>query len=101
MAGSLADFVQDQLGALAELRCRRMFGGHGLYLGESFFGIVHQERLYFNTSDATRKEFVNAGMTPFQPNERQTLKSYFEVPAAVIEDRGRLIEWAREAAAIA
>ena len=101
MAGSFADFVQDQLGALDDLRVRRMFGGHGLYLGDAFFGIVHQERLYFKTNDTTRKKFTMAGMTAFQPNERQTLKNYFEVPAAVVENRARLVEWVREAAAIA
>ncbi len=98
---SFATFVQDQLGGLAALRFRRMFGGQGLYLGEAFFGILFAERLYFKTSEASRVKFLAAGMSAFQPNERQTLKHYFEVPADVLEDRGRLVEWAHEAAAIA
>lgn len=94
-------YVQDQLGELDALRIRRMFGGQGLYLGEAFFGILFAERLYFKTSAASRAKYVAAGMGVFQPNERQTLKHYFEVPAEVLEDRVRLLEWAREAAAVA
>lgn len=94
-------YVQDQLRELDALRVRRMFGGQGLYLGEAFFGILFADRLYFKTSEVSRAKYLVAGMGVFQPNERQTLKSYFEVPAEVLEDHVRLLEWAREAAAIA
>jgi hypothetical protein len=33
-------------------------------------------------------------MRPFRPNDRQLLKTYYEVPADVLEDRSRLSEWA-------
>ena len=36
-------------------------------------------------------------MKPFRPNARQTLKSYYEVPADVVEDRGLLRRWADRA----
>ncbi len=36
-------------------------------------------------------------MGPFRPNERQTLKSYYEVPPGVLDDREELIAWAKEA----
>ncbi len=99
-ADTFPAFVEDQLAGLTGLRVRRMFGGHGVYLGGKFFGILHDERLYFKTNEASRARYLAAGMTVFQPNERQTLKNYFEVPAAVLEDRARLEEWAREAAGI-
>lgn len=36
------DFVLDQLADLRGLRCRAMFGGYGLYRGNTFFGIIHK-----------------------------------------------------------
>jgi DNA transformation protein len=96
---SFKDLVLEQLGELPGVDCRSMFGGYGLYLGEQFFGIVHSDRLYFRTDDATRSRYEQRGSEMFRPNERQRLKSYFEVPVDVFEDRERLVEWAAEAAA--
>ncbi len=75
-----------------------MFGGHGLYQGPAFFGILFKGRLYFKTTPATRPGFVAHGMRPFRPNARQTLRTYYEVPVAVLEDPEQLAAWAREAA---
>src|SRR5271170_5903973 len=46
---SFKEFVLDQLGALPELRARAMFGAHGLYAGDKFFGILDEGRLFFKT----------------------------------------------------
>lgn len=74
-----------------------MFGGHGLYMGESFFGIVHQGSVYFRTDEASRPAYVKAGSRPFNPKGKQELHRYYEVPADVLEDTGELLEWARRA----
>jgi DNA transformation protein and related proteins len=96
---SFTAFVLDQLADLGEVQARAMFGGHGLYLGDAFFGIVYKGRLYFRTDEATRSGYVRLGMEPFRPNARQTLKSYYEVPVDVVEDGEALVRWARAAAA--
>jgi DNA transformation protein len=36
-------------------------------------------------------------MKPFRPNPRQTLKTYYELPVDVMEDRDQLKHWARRA----
>lgn len=92
------DFVLDQLADLHGLTCRAMFGGHGLYHTGIFFGIVHKGRLYFKVSPLTAVEYKQQGMKPFRPNAKQTLRTYYEVPADVIEDSMRLITWAQRAA---
>lgn len=97
MPDSLKDFVLDQLKELRGLECRGMFGGFGLYAGEKFFGIVFQGRLYFKTNETTREAYHARGMKHFQPNTKQQLTSYYEVPADIIEDAAELIAWAREA----
>lgn len=87
----------DQLDGLEDVTCRPMFGGHGLYSGKSFFGIVYKERLFFRVTDATRSEYERRGMQPFRPNPNQSLQRYYEVPADVLEDRVTLVDWARKA----
>ena len=93
---SFRDFVAEQLGEDVEIR--PMFGGYGLYRNEVFFGIVFKSRLYFRTGPLTRKDYVARGMKPFKPNARMTSKTYFEVPADVLEDRETLRGWADKAA---
>lgn len=94
------DFVLDQLTAFRPVDCRAMFGGYGLYAGSAFFGILHNNRLYFKTDSADTKStepYRARGMKPFRPNKRQTLKSYYEVPADVLEEPRELSEWAARA----
>jgi DNA transformation protein len=96
-ADSFKDYVLDQLATLGAVSARAMFGGHGLYRGAQFFGILHHGRLYFRTDGTTRARYTAHGMQPFRPNTRQTLASYYEVPPEVLDDPGMLVDWARTA----
>ncbi len=98
---SFTQFVLDQLDAMGDVTSRRMFGGVGLYAGETFFAISYKGRLYFKTDGRSRAEYEARGMRPFRPNPRQTLKSYLEVPPEVLEDRVELTRWAEQACASA
>jgi DNA transformation protein len=91
------DYVLDQLADLRGITCRAMFGGHGLYQRETFFGIIHKGRLYFKTNATTAPRYRERKMKPFSPNAKQTLKTYYEVPVDVLEDAGELTIWARQA----
>jgi len=91
------EFVLDQLRELHGVTCRAMFGGYGLYQGGTFFGIIHEGRLYFKTDDTTRAAYVTRNMKPFRPNPKQTLKTYYEVPVDVMEDGEQLTTWAARA----
>jgi DNA transformation protein len=98
---SFADFILDQLEDLPDVECRTMFGGHGLYQDEIFFAILYKSRLYFKTNTTSAALYRRRGMKPFQPNPKQTLKNYYEVPGEVVEDRDELAEWARAAITVA
>ncbi len=74
-----------------------MFGGHGLYSAEAFFGIVYDDGLYFKTDAVSAAGYVEKGMRSFQPNERQRLRNYYEVPPDVVDDREQLVLWAEAA----
>jgi DNA transformation protein and related proteins len=93
------DYVMDNLADLQPVRCRPMFGGHGFYLADRFFGIIYRGRLYFRTDDSTRAAYVGRGAVPFRPRTGQGLAMYFEVPAEIVDDPDQLTAWARRAAA--
>jgi len=94
---SFTDFVLGQLHDFCQLRCQAMFGGHGLYNAGTFFGIIHDGRLYLRTNEHTRPRYEAAGMPSFHPNDRETLRHYYQVPPEVVADTRRLIEWALDA----
>ena len=91
---SFQEFVLEQLQGVREVSCRPMFGGHGLYTDRHFFGIIFRGRLYFKVSDASQGDYTAAGMKPFTPSATMMLKSFYEVPADVLEDRDEIVEWA-------
>ena len=104
MAGeSFKAFVLDQLATLPGIRAKAMFGGHGLYRGECFFGILMAGRLYFKTNEQTRSEYLKRGMSPFiyEKARQTTTINYYEVPPEVLEDCEQLTGWAREAVRVA
>jgi DNA transformation protein len=100
---SFKSYVLDQLAALPGLRAKAMFGGHGLYQGDHFFGILDDGRLYFKTDSSTQLEYTTRGMEPFtyQMKGRQMTMTYHEVPAEILDNATELVEWARRAIAIA
>jgi DNA transformation protein and related proteins len=91
------DGIIGRLSGLGDITARAMFGGHGLYWRGMIFGIAHAGRLYFKVGEDSMPAFEARGMGPFRPNERQTLKSYDEVPPEVLADREALLSWAGEA----
>lgn len=97
MADSFTEFMLDQLTDFPGVTARFMFGGHGLYRDQIFFGIIHQGCLYLKTDEAGRSLYRERGMQPFRPNATQTLRHYYEVPIDIVEDREQLIAWAERA----
>jgi DNA transformation protein len=74
-----------------------MFGGYGLYRGKVFFGIIANGRLYFKTDAQSRRSYLEARMEPFRPRPGQALRTYYEVPVAILEDGDELGRWATQA----
>lgn len=92
--------VGDLLSGLTGVSARAMFGGYGLYRHETFFGIIAGDVLYFKVSEASRKKYEAAGSKPFSYDSktgRKVMKSYFEVPAEVLEHPKAAVQWAAEA----
>ena len=100
---SFKEFVLDQLGALPELRAWAMFGAHGLYAGEKFFGILDEGRLFFKTDAVSAADYTARGMGPFtyESKGKTMTMAYHEVPPDVLEQPHELVKWAGKAIAIA
>ena len=95
-------FVLDQLEGLGGVHARAMFGGLGLYADDLFFGLIDNDTLYLKVDDTNRGDYETAGMLPFKPYpDRPETMSYYQVPAAVLEDAGALVAWARRACVVA
>ncbi len=94
------DHLADQLGGFGPVAFRRMFGGAGLFRGARMFGLVSGDVLYFKVGDGNRAAYLAAGGKPFTYRRRgaiATLGSYYEVPAAVLDDPDEIAAWARAA----
>jgi DNA transformation protein and related proteins len=88
--------LRDRLASLGEVTARPLFGGHGLYRGETIFGILFVGKLYLKVDERSKGDYLARGMGPFRPNERQTIKSYYEVPPEVLDNSEVLRSCARE-----
>ena len=97
-------FVLEQLEPLGPLTSKRMFGGVGLYAGDSFFALIAADVLYLKGDAATREAREKAGARPFQPPNRPPgtgKNQYYSVPAAILEDDDALLAWAKQSIEIA
>jgi DNA transformation protein and related proteins len=96
-------YVRDQLRRWAPVEIRRMFGGHGVFRGNTMFGLIHADALYLRTDDGNRGDFAAAGMAAFTyaRGAKTVSLGYHEVPAEVIEDGENLAQWAARAFAAA
>ena len=88
-------FVDGVLGGLLPLgpvRARAMFGGWGLCLDDTMFGLIARERLYFKVDAESQPRFAAAGAEAFtylRQGKRIAL-SYWGAPWGA----GALLPWA-------
>jgi DNA transformation protein and related proteins len=89
------DLIEEQLASIPDITFRRLLSGFGIYSGETIFGLIHGERLYFHTDDESRGRYQKCGSTFFTaPVSKKPLRNYYEVPPAIIEQEKELVAWA-------
>ena len=100
---SFKEFALDQLSALPDLRARAMFGAHGIYCGEKFFGILDEGRLFFKTDAVSQTDYTEHGMGPFtyEMKGKVMTMAYHEVPPEILDQPQELTAWARKAIQLA
>ncbi len=92
------DYVVEQLSTWGAVSVRRMFGGAGLYREGAMFAVLADDVAYLKVDDSNRADFVRAGSAPFEPYPdkiKTTIRTYFEIPADVLENADELARWAQ------
>jgi DNA transformation protein len=103
-ADALIRKLDASLTPLGAFRSRPMFGGHGLYLDDVFFGLIAYDKLYLKTDEGNRGDYVKAKSKPFSfDSSRKGLitTSYWQCPAAALKDARKLQHWVDKAHAAA
>jgi len=97
VSNSYLTFVLEQLAGVPALVTKRMFGGAGIYSGDTFFAVIDNDTLYFKVDDTLRPQYVGRGMSPFQPMPgKGAMTGYYQVPPDVLEDADQLSRWAKQ-----
>jgi DNA transformation protein and related proteins len=97
------EFILDLLGPLDPMP-RRMFSGVGLFHGGVMFGLLMRDMMYLRVDETTREQFERKGSRPFtyQRGEREvSLSAYYMVPDGLLDQPDELLQWTRNAIAIA
>jgi DNA transformation protein len=98
VSDEFVDYVVEQLSGWGKVSVRRMFGGAGLYREGRMFGVIAEDVAYLKVDDSNREDFVRAGSAPFEPypeHIKTTIRTYYEIPADVLEDPDELARWAQ------
>lgn len=90
---SFVEHALDLLSLLGPVQARRLFGGHGLYLGGLMFGLLDDDELFLKTDAETRPRFVAAGGRMWvYPGAEET--DYLRPPDEAHEDAEAMLAWA-------
>ncbi len=104
LSDEFVEYILEQFSSWGEVSVRRMFGGAGLYRGGAMFAVIADDVAYLKVDDSNRSDFVRAGSAPFEPYPdkiKTTIRTYYEVPADVLEDPVELAKWAERSWLIA
>ena len=96
----IAEHYVDQLSAWSKITTRPLFGAVALYRNDHVFAMAWHGALYFKVDADSRAQYEDAGSQTLgytTEGEDHALKSYWAVPADVLEDDDKLQEWAERA----
>ncbi len=97
MASDFIDYVTELLAPIGSVRCKRMFGGTGIYINELFCAIVADDTLYFKGDAQNEAEFTAAGCPPFTylKDGAEFAMRYYRVPEEALDNSNEMMRWAR------
>ncbi|MFV0281451.1 MAG: TfoX/Sxy family protein [Rhodoblastus sp.] len=94
--------VEDFFAPFARVRARRMFSGHGAYVGDACFALCVMGDIWIKTDrEAEREALKAAGSRPFQYEKSGgrivTINAFWRLPDAALDDEDELKRWCRPA----
>ena len=96
----MANYIIDGLASDDPITTRPMFGALALYRNGHVFAMAWEGSLYFKVDETTQTDYEAANSHALEyvsRGEQHSLKSFWEVPADVIEDEETLRKWANKA----
>ena len=95
--------TQDLFAALGKVRTRRMFGGLGIYAGETMFAIAVGGEIFLKADAETARRFEAAGSRIFtyRRDGRTATMNYWRLPDDGLDDPDRAAAWGRLALEVA
>jgi DNA transformation protein and related proteins len=97
------EYILDLLIGVEGVTARAMFGGAGLYVEDTMFGLITSaDRFYLRVDKINQPDFETLEAEQFipfkdDPKKSQMKMPYFETPADVLEDEEELARWAKKA----
>jgi DNA transformation protein and related proteins len=93
---TFASYSAELLSGLGEVRVKRMFGGHGIYVDDLFIAIVTGETLYLKADATTAPRFEAAGSKPFvySAKGRRVSMHYWAAPVEAMDSPALMRPWA-------
>ncbi len=95
-AKAIIERLEANLTPLGVFRSRPMYGGHGLYLDDLFFGLIAYDKFYLKTDGLNRGDYVKAKAKPFSFESKRkglVVTSYWQCPEAVMKNAPKLRQW--------
>ena len=96
--------IRELFAAFGTVMVRRMFGGAGIYAGETMFALVHDGVIYLKADAHNAPAFERENLGPFTYTTRhgkRGVMSYRRMPDRLYDDPEELADWAHKALAAA
>ena len=95
----LVHHLVDMLSPLGAVRAKRMFGGHGIYLGDDMFALVSEDVLYFKVDEGNIDDYRRRALEAFiyRRRGRPIALSFRQAPEEALDDEELLCAWAQRA----
>jgi DNA transformation protein len=96
--------IRELFAAFGMVTVRRLFGGAGIYAGDTMFALVHDGVIYLKADGHNAAAFEREDLPPFTYKTRhgkRGVMSYRRIPDRLYDDPDELAAWAREALAAA
>jgi DNA transformation protein len=102
-ASGTTDHICELFAGFGPVAVKRMFGGAGVYAGETIFAIVIDGVIYLKADEQTVPAFEAEGLTPFSygAKKKRVVMSYWRIPDRLYDDPEELAQWSREAVSAA
>ncbi len=98
------DDIDELFSAFGRVSVRRLFGGAGLYAGDTMFGLLHGGLIYLKADGENAAAYDREDLAAFSymaRGERRVIASYRRIPDRLYDDGEELATWARDALAAA